>query len=112
MACADRAVRIGGAAPRDSYLNIDAIIAAARTSGADAIHPGYGFRPRTPTLPRRSPPLARSSSVPGGGDPRHGQQGPAKRLMQAADMPCVPGYRGEAQDDATLLAEAPASVSR
>ena len=40
---ADRAVRIGGALPRESYLNIEAIIAAAKSSGAEAVHPGYGF---------------------------------------------------------------------
>ena len=43
VAAADRAVLIGGAAPRESYLNIPALIEAARKAGADAIHPGYGF---------------------------------------------------------------------
>ncbi|AOZ09800.1 acetyl/propionyl/methylcrotonyl-CoA carboxylase subunit alpha [Cupriavidus malaysiensis] len=106
VACADRAVRIGGAAPRDSYLNIDAIIAAARTSGADAIHPGYGFLAENADFAEAvaaaglvfvGPPAAAIRAM--------GNKAQAKRLMQAADMPCVPGYQGEAQDDATLLAE-------
>ena len=49
---ADLAVPLGGNTPAESYLNGDAILEAARTTGADAIHPGYGFYPRTPVLQR------------------------------------------------------------
>ncbi|SOY79479.1 Acetyl-/propionyl-coenzyme A carboxylase alpha chain (Includes: Biotin carboxylase; Biotin carboxyl carrier protein) [Cupriavidus taiwanensis] len=104
---ADRAVCIGAAAPRDSYLNIPAIIEAARASGADAIHPGYGFLAENAGFAEA---VAEAGLVfvgpPAGAIRAMGNKAEAKRLMLAADMPCVPGYQGAAQDDATLLAEA------
>jgi hypothetical protein len=107
VASADRAVCIGAAAPRESYLNIAAIIAAARNAGADAVHPGYGFLAENAEFADAvteaglvfvGPPASAIRAM--------GNKAEAKRLMLAADMPCVPGYQGEAQDDKTLLAEA------
>ncbi len=63
LAAADRAVCIGAAAPRESYLNIAAIIDAARKSGADAVHPGYGFLAENAELPRPWQPQGWSLSV-------------------------------------------------
>jgi geranyl-CoA carboxylase alpha subunit len=100
-------VCIGAAAPRESYLNIAAIIAAARNAGADAVHPGYGFLAENAEFADAvteaglvfvGPPASAIRAM--------GNKAEAKRLMLAADMPCVPGYQGEAQDDKTLLAEA------
>ena len=49
---ADQAVRIGGPSPAESYLSVDAIMSAVSSSGADAVHPGYGFLSEHPALPR------------------------------------------------------------
>jgi len=107
VAFADRAACIGAAAPRASYLNIPAILAAAQAAGADAIHPGYGFLAENAEFAEAvtaaglvfvGPPVGAIRAM--------GNKAEAKRLMLAADMPCVPGYQGAAQDDATLLAEA------
>ncbi|ULX54156.1 3-methylcrotonyl-CoA carboxylase [Cupriavidus taiwanensis] len=107
VAFADRAVCIGAAAPRESYLNIPAIIEAARASGADAIHPGYGFLAENAGF---ADAVAAAGLIfvgpPAEAIRAMGNKAEAKRLMLAADMPCVPGYQGTAQDDATLLAEA------
>lgn len=89
---ADHAVRLGPAAPSESYLNIDALIAAARTAGAEAIHPGYGF------LSERAP-FARAIEEaglifvgpPSGAIEAMGDKTSARRLMQAAGVPIVPG---------------------
>ncbi len=104
---ADQAVRIGAAAPRDSYLNIAAIIEAARVSGAQAVHPGYGFLAENADFAQAvsdagliwvGPPAAAIRAM--------GDKAQAKRLMLAAGVPCVPGYDGPEQDDATLRAHA------
>ncbi|MGE8369267.1 MULTISPECIES: acetyl/propionyl/methylcrotonyl-CoA carboxylase subunit alpha [Cupriavidus] len=104
VAFADRAVRIGDAAPRASYLNIAAIVEAARSSGADAVHPGYGFLAENAEFAEAvtqaglvfvGPPAEAIRAM--------GNKAEAKRLMLDADMPCIPGYQGEAQDDAALL---------
>jgi geranyl-CoA carboxylase alpha subunit len=106
---ADQAVRIGAAAPRDSYLNIFAIIAAAHSSGAGAVHPGYGFLAENAGFAQAvvdaglvwvGPPAAAMRAM--------GDKAQAKRLMRQAGVPCVPGYDNELQDDATLRAEAAA----
>lgn len=104
---ADEAVPIGGALPAQSYLNIKAIIAAARLSGADAVHPGYGFLAENAAF-------AASCRDAGlvfiGPSPEAmtamGNKAEAKRLMLEAGVPCVPGYQGESQDEAVLEAEA------
>jgi len=104
---ADLAVCVGGAAPRDSYLNIDAILAAARQTGADAIHPGYGFLAENEDFAAA---VRQAGLVFVGPSPEAilamGNKAEAKRLMLAARMPCVPGYQGQDQSDATLVAAA------
>jgi geranyl-CoA carboxylase alpha subunit len=104
---ADQAVRIGPAAASESYLVIEHIIAAARTSGAQAIHPGYGF------LSERAD-FARAVQDAGlifiGPDPDSiaamGNKSASKIRMIAAGVPCVPGYQGEEQSDEKLKTEA------
>jgi geranyl-CoA carboxylase alpha subunit len=104
---ADQAVRIGEALPAQSYLNIAAIIAAAKASGADAVHPGYGFLAENEDF-------ARSCQGAGlvfiGPSPdaikAMGNKAGAKAIMQKAGVPCVPGYQGTDQSDAVMLNEA------
>lgn len=104
---ADTAVCVGTAAPRESYLNIEAILQAAKRSGADAVHPGYGFLAENEDFAEA---VNRAGLVFVGPTPEAiramGNKAEAKRLMIAAGMPCVPGYQGEDQRDATLLAAA------
>ncbi len=104
---ADEAVRIGEAQPAQPYLNIGAIIAAAKSSGADAVHPGYGFLAENEDF-------ARSCRDAGlvfiGPSPEAikamGNKAGAKAIMQAAGVPCVPGYQGADQSETAMLAEA------
>ena len=104
---ADQAVRIGEALPAQSYLRIDAIIAAAKASGASAIHPGYGFLAENKDFAQAcrdaglvfigpSPEAIRAM----------GNKAGAKDIMQKAGVPVVPGYQGADQSDAVMLAEA------
>ena len=104
---ADQAVRIGEALPAQSYLRIDAIIAAAKASGASAVHPGYGFLAENEDFAQAcrdaglvfigpSPEAIRAM----------GNKAGAKDIMQKAGVPCVPGYQGADQSDAVMLAEA------
>jgi geranyl-CoA carboxylase alpha subunit len=104
---ADEAVRIGEALPAQSYLNIDAIIAAAKTSGADAVHPGYGFLAENAAFARacRDAGLVFIGPSPESIEAMGNKAG-AKAIMQAAGVPCVPGYQGDDQSDAAMLAEA------
>jgi len=106
---ADEAVAIGGAAPADSYLRIDALLDAARRSGADAVHPGYGFLAERADFAEAcaaaglvfiGPPPAAIRAM--------GNKALAKRRMREAGVPCAPGYLGDEQDDARLAAEAAA----
>ena len=107
---ADRAVHIGGSLPRESYLNIEAIIAAARSSGAQAIHPGYGFLAENAAFAQA---VIDAGLVWVGPPPKAmqamGNKAGAKRLMKAAGVPCIPGYDAEDQADA-VLAEAAAGI--
>jgi geranyl-CoA carboxylase alpha subunit len=104
---ADSAVRIGEALPAQSYLRIDAIIAAAKASGSSAVHPGYGFLAENEDFAQAcrdaglifigpSPEAIRAM----------GNKAGAKDIMQKAGVPCVPGYQGADQGDAVMLAEA------
>ena len=104
---ADEAVCIGPAPVRESYLNVAALLAAARSTGADAVHPGYGFLSENDGFAQA---CLDAGLVFIGPDPqailKMGNKAGAKRLMLAAGVPCVPGYQGTDQSDATLLTKA------
>jgi acetyl/propionyl-CoA carboxylase alpha subunit len=104
VATADRAVRIGGAAPADSYLSQDAILEAARQTAADAIHPGYGFLSENPDFAS----ACAGAGVAFIGPPpdamaKLGSKTAARRLAEAAGVPVVPGAVPADQSDAALL---------
>jgi 3-methylcrotonyl-CoA carboxylase alpha subunit len=103
VAMADEAVLLGPARARDSYLNIARVIEAARQSGAEAVHPGYGFLSESAEFAQAcfeaglifvGPTADMITAM--------GSKSGSKRLMEQAGVPLVPGYHGEAQDDATL----------
>ena len=104
---ADEAVRLGPPPVGESYLDMDRLIDAARTSGADAIHPGYGFFSENPEFARACAeadivfigPAAESMEA-------MGHKSAAKDKMLAADVPCVPGYQGDDQSDENLAEQA------
>jgi 3-methylcrotonyl-CoA carboxylase alpha subunit len=104
---ADEAVAIGPAEPARSYLDVGAIVDAARRVGADAIHPGYGFLSQNADF---ADAVARGGLVfigpPGEVHRRMGDKRGARRLMSAAGVPVLPGYDGDAQEDSALLAAA------
>ncbi|MCK1513951.1 acetyl-CoA carboxylase biotin carboxylase subunit [Bradyrhizobium sp. 190] len=104
---ADQAVRIGEALPAQSYLRIDAIIAAAKASGASAIHPGYGFLAENEDFAQACRDAGLVFIGPSPESIRAmGNKAGAKDIMQKAGVPCVPGYQGADQSDAVMLAEA------
>ncbi|MBL8646987.1 MAG: acetyl-CoA carboxylase biotin carboxylase subunit [Sphingosinicella sp.] len=104
---ADEAILIGPAPAAQSYLDIERILDAARCTGADAIHPGYGFLSERAAFAEA---CARAGIVFIGPDPEAirvmGDKAESKRRMIAAGVPCIPGYQGEGQSDATFIAEA------
>ena len=104
---ADQAVWIGESQPSQSYLRIDAIVAAAKASGADAVHPGYGFLAENADFAKacRDVGLVFIGPSP---EAIHamGHKAGAKDIMQKAGVPCVPGYQGEDQSDASMLTAA------
>jgi geranyl-CoA carboxylase alpha subunit len=104
---ADSAVRIGEALPTQSYLKIPAIIAAAKVSGADAVHPGYGFLAENEAFAQA---CKNAGLVFIGPSPQAieamGNKAGAKEIMRKAGVPCVPGYQGADQGDEVMLAEA------
>ncbi|SEN48771.1 3-methylcrotonoyl-CoA carboxylase, alpha subunit [Gemmobacter aquatilis] len=107
VALADAAVPIGGPAPRDSYLRGDAIIAAARATGAQAIHPGYGFLSENPDFVDAVTAAGLVFIGPSASAIRAmGLKDAAKRLMSAAGVPVVPGYHGDNQDPEHLAGAA------
>ena len=103
---ADTAVHIGPSPVNESYLVQENILAAAKASGAEAIHPGYGFLSENSEFAKacEDAGLVFIGPTP---DAIHlmGNKAEAKRRMIAAGVPCVPGYEGEDQSDATLLSE-------
>lgn len=104
---ADEAYPIGGPRPQDSYLLGDAIIDAAKKSGAQAIHPGYGFLSENADFADAVEAAGIVFIGPKAASMRKmGSKAGAKELMQAAGVPVVPGYTGEDQSAATLQREA------
>jgi geranyl-CoA carboxylase alpha subunit len=104
---ADAAVHIGPAPPRDSYLNVERILAAAKQTNAEAIHPGYGFLSENPDFAQS---VIDAGLVWIGPSPdairAMGDKGNAKDIARNAGVPVIPGYDGDDQSDAKLLAEA------
>jgi 3-methylcrotonyl-CoA carboxylase alpha subunit len=103
----DEAVHVGGNAPRDSYLQWQRIIDAARATGAQAIHPGYGFLSENEDFAAAcaeaglvfiGPPATAIAAM--------GSKSAAKALMERAGVPLVPGYHGQDNDPALLAREA------
>ncbi len=103
----DEAVHIGPAAPKESYLRGERIIAAALATGAEAVHPGYGFLSENEDFAQQ---CAEAGLVFIGPPPSAikamGLKAESKQLMEKAGVPLVPGYHGASQDPALLKAEA------
>ena len=104
---ADEAKHIGGARAQDSYLNVPAIVDAITATGADAVHPGYGFLSENAGFAEAcaevgavfiGPPPAAIRAM--------GSKSEAKALMETAGVPLLPGYHGDDQSDETLIAAA------
>jgi 3-methylcrotonyl-CoA carboxylase alpha subunit len=104
---ADEAVWIGAAPARDSYLDIAKVIGAAKKSGAEAIHPGYGFLSESAEFAQACADAGLVFVGPTAGMiVAMGSKSGSKQLMEKAGVPLVPGFHGEAQDEATLASEA------
>jgi len=106
QAC-DEAVHVGGSAPKDSYLQWQRILEAAKATGAEAVHPGYGFLSENEDFAKAcaaaglvfiGPPASAILAM--------GLKAESKRLMESAGVPLVPGYHGADQDPALLQREA------
>jgi geranyl-CoA carboxylase alpha subunit len=107
VAACDQAIAIGGNAAADSYLRVDKLLDAARAARADAIHPGYGFLSENAAFAEAvaaagltfiGPPAAAIAAM--------GDKARARQRMAAAGIPVVPGYDGDAQDEATFCEHA------
>lgn len=104
---ADTAVHIGPSPALDSYLRIDKVLSAARDTGADAIHPGYGFLAENADFADACAKAGIKFIGPSGDAMRKlGGKAAAKSIARAAGVPVVPGYDGDAQDVRTLQKEA------
>ncbi len=104
---ADEAVCIGPAAAKDSYLSIDAVIRAAQTTHADAIHPGYGFLSENPLLPEACVAAGITFIGPSAKTMRMmGSKTAAREAATHNNVPVAPGYQGKDQSVATLKREA------
>ncbi|MBE8191181.1 MAG: ATP-grasp domain-containing protein, partial [Alphaproteobacteria bacterium] len=106
---ADEAVLIGASPVGQSYLKAEAILAAAKQTGADAIHPGYGFLSENAAFAKA---VSDAGFIFIGPTPeaidKMGNKAAAKRLMIAAGVPCVAGYQGADQTDAVFIKAAEA----
>ena len=104
---ATQAVALGGAASVDTYLRIDKLLEAARATGADAVHPGYGFLSENADFAQAVVDAGLTWIGPPPGAIRAlGSKAGAKALAQAHGVPCLPGYAGEDQSDERFAAEA------
>jgi 3-methylcrotonyl-CoA carboxylase alpha subunit len=107
VAACDEAVHIGGSAPKDSYLQWQRILDAAKATGAQAIHPGYGFLSENEAFANA---CAEAGLVfigpPASAIQAMGLKAESKRLMESAGVPLVPGYHGADQDPHMLQHEA------
>ncbi|MBI5277550.1 MAG: acetyl/propionyl/methylcrotonyl-CoA carboxylase subunit alpha [Burkholderiales bacterium] len=107
VAACDEAVHIGGSAPKDSYLRWERIIEAAQATGAQAVHPGYGFLSENEAFATA---CAEAGLVfigpPASAIQAMGLKAESKQLMERAGVPLVPGYHGSDQDPALLRSEA------
>jgi 3-methylcrotonyl-CoA carboxylase alpha subunit len=104
---ADEAVAIGPAEPERSYLNIEALLEAARRTGAEAVHPGYGFLSQNGDFADAVAGAGIAFIGPPGAVHRvMGDKRAARRLMAGAGVPVLPGYDGDDSSDPTLTAEA------
>jgi 3-methylcrotonyl-CoA carboxylase alpha subunit len=107
VALADEAVLIGPAPAKDSYLHIGAILDAAHTTGAEAIHPGYGFLSENAHFAQACADAGLVFVGPSAATIRLlGSKSAAKALMESSGVPVVPGYHGEDQSIPTLQAAA------
>tara|TARA_E500000331_G_scaffold334958_1_gene360644 strand:+ start:1006 stop:3003 length:1998 start_codon:yes stop_codon:yes gene_type:complete len=100
---ADEAIHIGGSAPAESYLDMNRVIEAAKQTGAEAIHPGYGFLSENAAFCD----LCAKNDIVFIGPPAKaietmGSKSAAKQIMEKADVPVLPGYHGAEQDAAVL----------
>ncbi len=107
VAIADEAVRIGPPAASESYLRVEPIVAAVQATSADAVHPGYGFLSENEAFAQAladvnvafiGPPASAIRAM--------GSKSEAKKLMERANVPLVPGYHGDQQQPDMLLVEA------
>ena len=107
VAACDEAVHIGASAPKESYLRWETILEAAKATGAQAVHPGYGFLSENEAFAQAcadaglvfiGPPPSAIKAM--------GLKAESKQLMEAAGVPLVPGYHGAAQDPDLLRSEA------
>ena len=107
VATCDESVHIGGSAPKDSYLRWERIIEAAKATGAQAVHPGYGFLSENEDFAKAcaaaglvfiGPPASAIQAM--------GLKAESKQLMEKAGVPLVPGYHGSEQDPGLLQREA------
>jgi len=107
VAACDESVHVGGSAPKDSYLRWQAILEAAKATGAQAVHPGYGFLSENEAFAQAcadaglvfiGPPPSAIKAM--------GLKAASKQLMEAAGVPLVPGYHAAAQDPDLLRGEA------
>jgi 3-methylcrotonyl-CoA carboxylase alpha subunit len=107
VSACDEALHIGGSSPKDSYLRWERIIEAAKATGAQAIHPGYGFLSENEAFARA---CAEAGLVfigpPASAIQAMGLKAESKQLMEKAGVPLVPGYHGASQEPALLASEA------